>query len=673
MSDSKNSSEDARNANTSSRVFNFLSRGARRLHTGTEEAVINFSTFWQKFRRESDPIPSGILTGDIIDGCNHDGITEAEEEIRKVLETDINRVSMDQIEDAITANNLCDCKNPITTAFEVSMKLREFSLIRDESEAFLNELAQKVEDFSVTLMQQINTKEESSIDYEDLDNYASLLDDITSSAIRNSQKKFVSHPLTFRLMKRRWKYGLPHRHVPRKGFRFLLYIFVILDTALTPVLSPFIAYTFYKDQKSQQDRNMEWQKKEKSLGDVYLDYLTTPFVIFMKDKICQFVFIILHIRMCVLDSSVEPRIEEYLILIFYIGFLMSELQQYLTSESRVYLRNMWNYVDLMTLSLHAVILILRVISVVLGGDPYHNRLLEITYYIYGVNTLLLVLRFSSILEANKTVGPLQLALFQMCVDLFIILVQFGFVIVAFSVAITMVYTAELSYVTPPPGEQTSNTNRAKGFCQNGTYACLYKASTHLIWSVFGLTDLEKMESQEQLSSTVVGVLYVVFLIISVIMLVNMLVALLTNTYDKVETNANVEWKFSRAVVAEEYRRCHPIIVPFNILTVPIARWYIRRYGDMRERRAQRRREAYQRFCDKELFPEITKRYKEKHGGSFPMSVEGKVDFLRKNFGEILKKLDRILESHGNQEDDAFQRPLHSGNKSADRISYQSSV
>ena len=45
-----------------------------------------------------------------------------------------------------------------------------------------------------------------------------------------------------------------------------------------------------------------------------------------------------------------------------------------------------------------------------------------------------------------------------------------------------------------------------------------------------------MESQEQLSNTVVGVLYVIFLIISVIMLVNMLVALLTNTYDKVEVS-----------------------------------------------------------------------------------------------------------------------------------------
>lgn len=72
--------------------------------------------------------------------------------------------------------------------------------------------------------------------------------------------------------------------------------------------------------------------------DMYLDYLTTPFVIFLKDKLSQVVFIALHIRMCVLGSSVAPRTEEYLILLFYIGLLLSEWQQYHTSQSSVYLR-----------------------------------------------------------------------------------------------------------------------------------------------------------------------------------------------------------------------------------------------------------------------------------------------------------------------------------------------
>ena len=75
-------------------------------------------------------------------------------------------------------------------------------------------------------------------------------------------------------------------------------------------------------------------------------------------------------------------------------------------------------------------------------------------------------------------------------------------------------------------------------CYNNYYIffSLFKASTHLIWSVFGLNNLETMESRDSVSTAVVGVLYVMFLILSVIMLVNMLVALLTNTYNKVEVS-----------------------------------------------------------------------------------------------------------------------------------------
>ena len=55
--------------------------------------------------------------------------------------------------------------------------------------------------------------------------------------------------------------------------------------------------------------------------------------------------------------------------------------------------------------------------------------------------------------------------------------------------------------------------------------------------MFGLTNPETMESRDNLSTAVASVLFVLFLILSVIMLVNMLVALLTNTYNKVEVSS----------------------------------------------------------------------------------------------------------------------------------------
>ena len=62
---------------------------------------------------------------------------------------------------------------------------------------------------------------------------------------------------------------------------------------------------------------------------------------------------------------------------------------------------------------------------------------------------------------------------------------------------------------------------------------MFKTSKQLMWSVFGLTDLEQMKSHTSLTSDIVAILYLIFLVLSVIMLVNMLVALLNNTYDNV--------------------------------------------------------------------------------------------------------------------------------------------
>ena len=61
---------------------------------------------------------------------------------------------------------------------------------------------------------------------------------------------------------------------------------------------------------------------------------------------------------------------------------------------------------------------------------------------------------------------------------------------------------------------------------------LYKTARQLVWSVFGLMELEDLESHTDLTSEILGILYLIFLILSVIMLVNILVALLTNTYER---------------------------------------------------------------------------------------------------------------------------------------------
>lgn len=109
---------------------------------------------------------------------------------------------------------------------------------------------------------------------------------------------------------------------------------------------------------------------------------------------------------------------------------------------------MWNYLDVLIMLVYAFVFASRIATIIIGGEPYQNRLLELANYGYGFDAMLLILRFSSILVLSPVIGPLQLALFRMCVDLLVILIQFGFVIAAFSLAITKCYTTETSFLTP---------------------------------------------------------------------------------------------------------------------------------------------------------------------------------------------------------------------------------
>lgn len=60
-----------------------------------------------------------------------------------------------------------------------------------------------------------------------------------------------------------------------------------------------------------------------------------------------------------------------------------------------------------------------------------------------------------------------------------------------------------------------------------------------------------------------------FLVAAVILFLNMLIAMLTDTYVNVTTNAEVEWKYARSAVVFKYAGTHPFIWPFNLILYPI--------------------------------------------------------------------------------------------------------
>ena len=72
--------------------------------------------------------------------------------------------------------------------------------------------------------------------------------------------------------------------------------------------------------------------------------------------------------------------------------------------------------------------------------------------------------------------------------------------------------------------------------------CFYRLSwwsmmKHLTWSLLGIVELDPLDSVDNASVTLVHFLFGGFLLMGVIVLVNMMIALLSNTYQRVEVTS----------------------------------------------------------------------------------------------------------------------------------------
>ncbi|XP_022806350.1 uncharacterized protein LOC111343439, partial [Stylophora pistillata] len=194
----------------------------------------------------------------------------------------------------------------------VNSNLRLLAKSNVENTETLNNLADQTEEFAVQLIDQVNGGEQLAMRDvpEKVDRCASMLSGMTDKAIEFSQKKFVTHPILYKRLQMRWNLGIPKVLKPRGKFRPLMYLLIVIDTIFTPFLLPIIGYAFYQDQKKRRLRSQNSvqehseasqtsvKRSRSGIIDTYLNYLTSPFVLFIKDKLTQTVFIAFHCIVC---------------------------------------------------------------------------------------------------------------------------------------------------------------------------------------------------------------------------------------------------------------------------------------------------------------------------------------------------------------------------------------
>nr|XP_012419596.1 PREDICTED: short transient receptor potential channel 7 isoform X4 [Odobenus rosmarus divergens] len=282
---------------------------------------------------------------------------------------------------------------------------------------------------------------------------------------------------------------------------------------------------------------------------------------------------------------------EMLIMKWVLGMIWSECKEIWEEGPREYVLHLWNLLDFGMLSIFVASFTARFMAFLKASeaqlyvdqyvqdDTLHNVSLppEVAYFTYardkwwpsdpqiiseGLYAIAVVLSFSRIayiLPANESFGPLQISLGRTVKDIFKFMVIFIMVFVAFMIGMFNLY----SYY--------------RGAKYNPAFTTVEESFKTLFWSIFGLSEVISvvLKYDHKFIENIGYVLYGVYNVTMVVVLLNMLIAMINNSYQEIEEDADVEWKFARAKLWLSYfDEGRTLPAPFNLVPSPKSFYYL---------------------------------------------------------------------------------------------------
>ncbi|XP_023596907.1 short transient receptor potential channel 3 isoform X4 [Trichechus manatus latirostris] len=253
---------------------------------------------------------------------------------------------------------------------------------------------------------------------------------------------------------------------------------------------------------------------------------------------------------------------EMLIMVWVLGMMWSECKELWLEGPREYILQLWNVLDFGMLSVFIAAFTARFLAFLQATkaqqyvDSYiqESDLSEVTlppeiqYFTYardkwlpsdpqiiseGLYAIAVVLSFSRIayiLPANESFGPLQISLGRTVKDIFKFMVLFIMVFLAFMIGMFILYSYYL------------------GAKVNAAFTTVEESFKTLFWSIFGLSEVTSvvLKYDHKFIENIGYVLYGIYNVTMVVVLLNMLIAMINSSYQEIEDDSDVEWKFARS-------------------------------------------------------------------------------------------------------------------------------
>ncbi|KAF4532038.1 hypothetical protein B566_EDAN015017 [Ephemera danica] len=462
--------------------------------------------------------------------------------------------------------------DPILTAFELSWELRNLAFTEQECKSEYLELRRQCQQFAVDLLSHTRGSKELAIvlnhdpnspPYEDGEHMKLARLEL---AINYKQKKFVAHSNIQQLLAALWYEGVP-------GFRRLQATQKIMEIVKVAALFPFycMLYMFAPECKTAKLMRKPFMKFLIHASS-YLFFLLLLILVSQRAEVLFIEILGTESMKAELREQLKqqrgngPTMLEMSVVIYVAGFICEETKEIAREGIGSYLRNMWNIIDFTRNSLYVAVIMLRVVAYTqqwqqIQQDPqlafvprehwddFDPQL--IAEGLFAAANVFSALKLVHLFSINPHLGPLQISLGRMVIDI----VKFFFI---------------YSLVLLPNG-MADWANNGEACMKWRRFGNLFESSQSLFWASFGMVGLDAFELTGIKSYTRFWglLMFGSYSVINVIVLLNLLIAMMSNSYAAIVEHADVEWKFARTRLWLSYfEESATLPPPFNIIPAP---------------------------------------------------------------------------------------------------------
>ncbi|XP_077299447.1 transient receptor potential-like [Arctopsyche grandis] len=486
--------------------------------------------------------------------------------------------------------------DPILTAFQLSWELRTLAFAEQESKSEYLELRRQCQQFAVDLLHQSRSSQELAIilnhdpedpPYEDGEHMKLARLEL---AINYKQKKFVAHPNIQQLLAAIWYEGVPGFRRKKAAEK----IYIIVKVAL---LFPMYC-TLYMCAPNCSTGKLMRKPFMKFLihASSYLFFLLILILVSLRADVQVIQLFGTDSMKKKLEEDLMrqrgngPSYLELIVVVYVLGFIWEETQEIYLEGMQSYLRNMWNFIDFTRNSLYVAVALLRFAAFIqqsgeIAKDPktvyiprehwdaFDPQL--IAEGLFAAANIFSALKLVHLFSINPHLGPLQISLGRMVIDIVKFFFIYSLVLFAFACGLNQLlyYFAELEkkkcYVLP--GGLPDWDNASDSCMKWRSFGNVFEASQSLFWASFGMVGLENFELAGIKSYTRFWglLMFGSYSVINVIVLLNLLIAMMSNSYAMIDEHSDVEWKFARTRLWMSYfEQGATLPPPFNILPTP---------------------------------------------------------------------------------------------------------